>query len=625
MTVPVKLLLHLAPIPLIRRPVLRAIAWLGAKALAAPAAELRQALPEFPKAAQELERRYLELGDALEDLSRISAELVAASRHVVTMASGHETGDADFERTLAVLASPAEYLKLALSELPEVAGSLGRASTQAGRLVALVEALEQTLAPLRFTQLMFSVESAALSIQARESFGALTNQIGALHQRVQVSIRRHFDALIETRNSLSRAVRELDQFSARRMNELQDRRACIQQTLARLADEVSENARRDVQLTSASDGMAAQVNLAITAMQTQDIVAQKLDHASRGLADVVNSVNEIRSQEGAQWLHRVRTVAHIELAQLDAVNGELEHSQKALSEAIRGIETRIQKMDDQCLRLHEFQNVTASVDGTAQVLIDSIAGVREMTADTVSITRRLEEILRPVQSAADIVTGSVSEMAAEIHRIALNAQVHAVQTGARTGLEVLAEHIAGLAGDTLRINEQLCTGLEESVGEMTASTERMARLRESGENALRICNEDAGREETSLHGFRDRVLTEMHSVGALLEKARKKSSGMLANLDLTSAMDHIASARRAVEQLVRAAEAIAPPLMHSDHLGEASPLTHHYTMASERHTHHKILRALRPGARAVAHLPAGNDGPAEHDGLNGASANIELF
>jgi methyl-accepting chemotaxis protein len=613
-TVPVHFLFRLARLPLLRGPARRAISWLGAKALAGPAAELRHALPVLPEASKDLERRYLALGNALEELAGIAAELVDASRHVVVMASGRETGEADFERTLAVLATPSEFLSLALAELPEVAGSLSRASSLAARLVALEQALEQTLAPLRFTQLMLSVESATLSEQARESFGTLTCQIGALHQRVQGAIRQHFDALLETRNSLIRAVTELEQFSSLRMSELRERRARLQQTLEHLAGQVRETARRDVQLTQTSGAMAAQVNRAVTAMQTQDIVAQKLEHASRGLGEVADAVQEIGSGDGVQCLHRVSTVARVELAQLDATNDELARSQAVLSEAISGILARLNQMDAECLMLHEFQNITASVDGTAQVLIDSIDGLREMTTDTLRMTRRLEEILRPVESATDIVTGSVSEVAAEIHRIALNAQVHAVQTGARTGLEVLAEHIAGLAGDTLRINAQLCAGLAESAGEMTASTSRLARLRQSGEHALRVCNQDAQREEDGLHAFRDRVLAELHRVGALLDRARQESSGMLANLDLNSGMEHILSVRRRVDQLALAAEASTPPMHPGERYGEAAGLTRRYTMASERHTHRKVLQALQTGA--PAHQPVSE---------SELGANIELF
>ena len=604
----------LARLPLAKRPVRRVLAWLAAQALADPIAGLKRALPVLPRATEDLEKRYLALGAALEDLSRLAGGLVAGSRRVVAMASGHETGEADFERTLAVLASPLEYLGVALAELPAVAESLGRASAQAGKLVALEQSLELTLAPLRFTQLMFSVESAALSDQARESFGALTCQIGALHQRVQVSIRRHFEALVETRNSIGRAAHELEQFSSRRIGELTVRRGKIAGSLEQLADEVRQNVQRDIQLTSASGAMAAEVNRAVTAMQTQDIVAQKLDHAGRGLADVAGAVQDIRGQDGIECLHRVSTVARIELGQLDAVHEELARSQSMLAEAVLGIEARLKEMDDRCLMLHEFQNITASVDGTAQVLIDSVAAVREMTADTLGIARRLEEILRPVESAADIVTGSVSEVAAEIHRIALNAQVHAVQTGARTGLEVLAEHIAGLAGDTLRINSQLCAGLEESVGEMTAATARLTRLRASGEEALRVCGQDAAAEEATLHGFRDRVLEAMHGVGALLDSARKKSGEMLAALDLKTSMDHIAAARGAVEQLALAAEAMLPPGGAAIRTGEASGLTRRYTMASERHTHRKVLETLEPSA-----------GVRRQEQVADLGANIELF
>jgi hypothetical protein len=599
-----RLLFRLAAQPLIGPPVARAIAWRAARALAQPAAHLKQALPFLPRASKDLEKKYLELGSALESLAQMARDLVKDTRYVVAMASGKETGEADFERTLGVLTLPAEYLSQALADLPEIAGSLRRAASEAGRLVALEQALERTLAPLRFTQLMFSVESASLSADARESFGALTNQIGALHQRVQSSLREHFESLMATRNSLTQAVGELERFSAERAGQLERRRGQVAETLALLSKEVSENARRDVQLTSTSEALSAEVNRAVTAMQTQDIVAQKLDHAQRGLSDAVQALEEVRVNARADRLRQFATVARIELAQLDAVSDELAHSQSTLGEAVSGIEGRLAQMDTECLMLHEFRNITASVDGTAQVLIDSLGALREMTADTLGVTRRLEEILRPVESAADIVTGSVSAVAAEIHRIALNAQIHAVETGAQTGLEVLAEHIAGLAGDTLQINAQLCTGLASSVGEMTASIARLARLREQGEKALRTCNQDGDREEASLHVFRDRVLAAMLEVGALLDRGRRQSTGMFSALDLSTAVTLISDVRQRVKQLADCATSMAPPPDQVNTPEQAAQVARRYTMASERQTHHKALRALQPSTASRSTEPA---------------------
>jgi hypothetical protein len=611
-----KLLCSLASRPFAGPLVLRAIAWRAGRALSQPAAQLERALSLLPQAAEELEKRYLEFGGALESLSQMAGELVAGARHVVAMASGQETGAADFERTLTVLAIPSEYLSRALADFPGITGSLRRASAEAGRLVALEQALERTLAPLRFTQLMFSVESAGLSAGTRESFGALTSQIGALHERVQVSLRAHFDALLETKDSLMQAVAELERFGAERAGQLELRRSQVAATLAALANEVRAGAGRDVQLKSTSEFLAAEVNRAVTAMQTEDIVAQKLDHAARGLGDALAAVRELRLNPRAERLHQCDTVARIELAQVDAVTVELAHSRSALAEAVTGIEARLSQMDDQCLRLHGLHNITASVDGTAQVLIDSLAALREMTAATLALTRRLEEILRPVESAADVVTGSISAVAAEIHRIALNAQIHAVQTGARTGLEVLAEHIAGLAGDTLEINAQLCAGLASSKGEMEAGMARLARLGEQGERAVRACDGDGAREESSLHEFRDRALAAMLGLAATLDRARRHSAGMLSAMNLDSAVALIAEVRRRVEELARSATSMAPPALATHTPQEAAYVERRYTMASERRTHHKVLQALQPSRVSQ---------PAEAAPEAGFGAGAELF
>jgi hypothetical protein len=82
-TVPVHFLFRLARLPLLRGPASRAISWLGAKALAAPAAGLRESLPVLPEASKDLERRYLVLGNALGELAGIAGELADASRRAM--------------------------------------------------------------------------------------------------------------------------------------------------------------------------------------------------------------------------------------------------------------------------------------------------------------------------------------------------------------------------------------------------------------------------------------------------------------------------------------------------------------------------------------------------------------
>ena len=558
------------------------------RALAEKAGPLRHALPLLPQATQKLEQQYLELQGRFENLAEIAGELVARGRQVVAMACGKDTGTADFERTLAVLSAPMEYLNLALADLPEIGSSLERACSETARLLELEQALEQTLAPLRFTRVLFQVESAGLAQAERESFGALTQQIAELHGRVQISLEQHFHALLETREGLQSAVDTLERYRTENAGQLDRRRTEMSLSLEILRQQLEENARRDVKLTSASESLAAEVNRAVTAMQTQDIVAQKLNHASHGLREAVAALGQMHTDP--RRLGPLPTVVRIELAQLESVESELTRSQALLVEAVSGIENQLSQMDDQCLMLREFRNITASVDGAAQVLIDSLGALREATADMLRMTVRLEEILRPVESAAAIITGTVSAVAAEIHRIALNAQIHAVQTGGRTGLEVLAEHMGGLARETLRINAELSAGLAETAGIVRTSGARLGALRRHGERAREACQRDGAREEASLHEFRDRVLDAVHGVSALLARARQISSEMLSAMDFSSARTLIGEVRRRVAELAGEAEPFSSP----GGAGAAIGLERRYTMASERHVHRSVLAGLHP-------------------------------
>lgn len=616
MTFSCRELSRLASLPVLGPLLRRAVAQFACQGLAAPGRDLRQSVPLLPATSQDLERQYVELQHKLERLAALAGQLVSGARRLVAMACGKETGDASFDRTLAVLENPMDYLKLIVEEMPKLAAELQDSARQAVRLRGMEQALERILAPLGITQLMFKVESASLPAEAREVFDALAAQIGALHGRVQVSFRQHSEVLFRTQGSLNEAVASLERHRAERGAQLEMSGAEISKTLARLAEELNENSRRNVQLTTASDALAADVNRAVSAMQTQDIVTQKLEHASIGLGEAIDALGTPARIASPELLPKVATLARIEMAQLDAVETELLDSQCVLQEAISTITSRLGDMDDHCLMLAEFQHITASVDGAAQVLIDSLEGLREMVADTLSLTRQLEDTLRPVEATAGILTGTVSVVAVDMHRIALNAQIRAVQTGGQTGLEVLAEHTAELARVTLTINSEAGASLAETSAGLARSLGRLVQLRESGERALAICDSDGAAEEANLHRFRDSALNEVRRVGALLEEARHLGARMLEGLNFNAAIQRIRDVRKRVECVAKTAEAVAPSPAQSNSASEASGVARRYTMASERYVHARVLQGLEP---SLSPTPEASPAPAEF------GAGVELF
>lgn len=552
--------------------------------------------------SRQLERTYLSFEKALEQLAAIAYEAVAKAGGLVNMAIGRETGAADFDRTMAVLRRPLDFLAETVAEMPRVAADLAVARTALAKTIALETALAATLAPLRFMQTMFRVESAILPLESREIFESLAQEIGGVAAKVGQSFREQFRALAEVESSLDRAVESMERYSRERGETLEKRQAEIASSLALMAEELSNNARRKTELCRASEDFSAGVNSAIMAMQTQDIVAQRLEHAVRGLGDAVEAHRAAESSPDPGTAGKISTLARIEMAQLDAVAAELKKSETTLRGAIGTVVAHLGGLDEESLLLTEFKHLTVSVDGVVEVMVDSIGALRDMTRETLDTVRRYEQELGPAENALTLLNDSVEQVARSLGRIALNAQIRAVQVGENTGLEVLASHTAELTREALRISGGLNGGFVETSARLNAGLGRLRRLREAGERAAVACATEGAAEEATLHAFRDATLVNVQHLGDLLKQARAVSRSILADCDLGPSIDVVLGVRAAIERLAEFADRLPLPVLVS----QAASAESRYTMSGERVVHHRVLCEL--GAEiAPAPVEAGSN------------------
>ena len=445
-----------------------------------PAAQVRRAVGRLPKVSAKLEKIYLSIQDEVERLASLAGRLVQEAHDLVRMASGRETGTVDFDRVLFLLERPLAFLNAAVIEMPVLAADLAAASATVVETMKLETALDRTLGPLKCIQTLFRVESVALPAESREIFLGLAAEITALVERVQESSGRQFQMLKEVGATLRDAVARMETHHRQQVHLLTARRTEIEATIQRMAEEAKANAQRKVQLTEVSTAFSTSVSGAITALQTQDIVAQRLQHAAAALNDALAAIDSARANPDEDAAGRIVSLARIEVAQIDEVIGELHKSESALRASTSNVVERVGRIDDECVLLGEFQHITVSVDGIVQVLIDSLATLRAMTAETLDIARRFDQLLEPAESALGRFTTSVDEVAASMRRIALNAQIRAVQIGGRSGLEVLASRTDDIARDALRISDAVSEGLSRCSAKVAAGIERLHRLRDSG-------------------------------------------------------------------------------------------------------------------------------------------------
>lgn len=571
--------------------------------------ELRQAAPRLAGASKGLEQQFLTFQKTLEGLSSASADLIFHGEQVVTMAGGQETGDVSFQGVFALLNSPLEYLSETQSSLAELAAGLRSSVNAIARLLQIERALEATVAPLAITQVMFRIQSAYLPGEHRQVFAAVTDEIVALQVQIQSAFAEHARVLTSLHGNLLQAVEALERQLETQGRQIGEKKTELKRYLAAVTAEIENNAGRHVELTAAGQELAAKVSSAVVSMQTQDIVAQKLEHARGGIADVVRGLDRCEAENESACFTRVALMTRVEVAQLDSVIGQLENSDASLHLAFGGIADLLEKLNGGTLLLNEFREMTVSATGSIQGLLNSLAEVHEMVAVTLASTKMAEDSVLPVRNATEGLTNTVQGVAHEMHLIALNSQIQAIQMGEGTGLDVLAAHSTEVSQATTQISMEVTAKVSEVAAAVAEYSDRLSALRESGERQQKELEERGQRHETALHGLRDRTLDQFRATAAALDRAREFGAGIATLLNLKPAVEQIQAVRSSVAELQRQSEAWEKTFVLDESHVSLSNLERKYTMASERRVHAEVL-AQRAPATTVSSVELWDEDPA---------------
>jgi chromosome segregation ATPase len=557
-------------------------------------------------------------------LSGTAKQVVAHGERLAQMAAGSQTGNADFDEVIVLLQGPLDYVNGAQDDLSVVTADLQDAADVIGSLLAEEKLLERTVAPLRFTRTMLATESANLAHDVREKFTGLTEGIGVLHDRIQLSLRGHFQALSDIHETLKQTVEALKRKSQDHGLHLDARQKQIGSSLGRLTQVLARNDTREVKLSKRSRQLADAVSRAVVGLQAHDIVSQKLDHAQAGIRELVEALGQCRRGDRAA-LSKVPALARIQAAQLDEILGDICRSENTLLSAIGRLGEELQALDDECLMLKEFDEITASVNGTIQVLLDNLSAARELVSEVLETSGQAETLIQPAGEAAAHLTDNVEQVAQEMRRIALNMQVQAVQTGSGTGLEVLAAHTSTVSDEISAISRRAAARVSETARKLREDIGRLSRIRETGVQEKTVLDSRSGLQESRLNDFREQTLAEVRYIGEALQQARRLGTGMLASIDLQPALRAVKAARDQVADFREATSLCDFPSSGDELAVSVTGIEGRYTMTSERVVHHRILEEM--GQRPEAALQRDADSaPVQQSPEAGEfGSGVELF
>ncbi|MBL8210094.1 MAG: hypothetical protein JNK87_05255 [Bryobacterales bacterium] len=541
---------------------------------------MRASLHPVASLARDSENLFLELGKILPELARAGDHLHAGSRNMAEHLKEDGLAARQFSDTRARLLAVLHTQQEASEAETSLVESISDSQQQLRQMRETEARLRELMVLLRVIQILFRTESAALDDNVRAFFWGLSDNIQTLETRMKQTFEERFEKVGAAAAGFTQVIAQTQQQAQQRALQAAAMNASLDRSLARMESQLAENAAREHEASAVSARIAELGSQLIVALQTHDIVSQKLQHLIEGVELAAASSNP-----GA-----LRDFVAIAAAQIAAVNEELEQVERLVRQSAAEIAGASGSNLEGCVIVSGFEAAHAS----AGDLMAQLAATREQTLDFLRLaeqdTSQTLATVKPLEAAISGLNQVMSAISRQIGMVALNAQIMAVHNGEGTALELLAAR----ATEISRLTEELGVSLAETsaaiAGSVHTAAAQLSLIDERFRSGRLTLEQDEAAHRTLVadsSGQRDQWLRDL---GAAVEHIRSLSGCAL------DQVDRFAAPRRSLASVEEGLRALLAQLQPAGAAPVAAcqqtltALEQRYTMASERSIHHQALR-----------------------------------
>jgi hypothetical protein len=551
----------------------------------------------FSSLADEIERRFLACGSALQEQVKLTARLNTQSRRLNELGARGDRGETAIHRVMQRLTTHLDLSDRFARESERLASTLDDYAHHLQLLLQDQQRLERSFAPMRALHSFFRIESAALPPELQSLFHAVTAEMRRLHEEVSASFAEDTTALVDTRRRVLAAASQLRHQSAEHLSIAATKRLEVQHALTDLSAKLAEQRRRQEQLATAITALDRETDRIAVSLQYQDITRQKMEHVHEAARAVLNGFAPADRTPLRQRAIVQRMLCQVQTVQLDSVQQELEQATDTITSGLRALLDHLDRIESECLSLDQLNAITADMDAA----IAALGEIHRVTANLMQrALGRLTEAIQTARGFSAATTGATDTMrrlAADLLLMGLNAQVQALQAN-NNCLEVLAgavSHISGEAGTLTLDFERKLADTIRTLSDFVQRSEAF-HLEVLAEHRVLHAENDAVSGELDAEHSAHKAL--VNDVGAALRQLRGQAGELLASIALADiSREPIHDLRELFSAL---ADACSEAVTDDQPLDERvlADVRSRYTMDSERTAHAAALR--RPAAVPVA-------------------------
>jgi hypothetical protein len=539
---------------------------------------------------REMESEFLGLGEGLGGLSEQLGEIQKECQSLTDLTLDR-TEDAAIQFGFQLLKKAEDFMLAGFEQYDHVFVTFHDLQRRLAQLTRQRDELMRILLPLNCITISFRIEASRHPREVHQAFSTLAEDVSGKVSEVRSAMERQFEEL-GTSERIARNF--MDRVSSSIVEHRREVTATLETSrehLRALGQALNNSGAGAHDLAGLNDAVNRHIGEIVMALQCQDITSQKIEHVREAMEEMITHWKG--ADDGAARF--VSQAAQIQLHQVQVVFEQLDRAAKTIAASVGCLQSEVGKAAEISVKI---AGTTLNADVTAECQ----RGIVAILAIVRQAVQRIADILaafEPLQASFVACTSKATELAGDVRRAGLNAQIFAINAPNGAPLVVLAGRVCAISDEVIQQAGHMEAELQDTVGMVNNLRERLEDFQQLSLAEEEVLDGESALSRKKLDDLAERVPLLIPRVVKRQESIARSLAEVLANIRFPAAVAEASSRSigffRALVERANAESAPAVEGQGASH--KLDLLKSRYTMLSEHHAHAAALQssAAAPG------------------------------
>lgn len=554
------------------------------------------------QASKLIEDKFMTTIEALEGIGEMGTSLKNQCDKLQDLSKKDESNSV--MQTVALFGPGVEFAEMSIAQIRSLIDDLDVFEKKISAIFHVEEKLERIFSQLTYLRTLIRVNSSSLDQEVQVMILALVEEIMQLQLNLTNVFKERFEELRSARNTILKIRSEFQKWAS-----IQDKNAIQRKSEIDLVLKATEdNFHKTLELSKVRDEISNDIqsntNQAVIAMQSHDIVSQKLSHIYEIADEMETRFQTIdyksNRADSCLELRFIEVSSSILKSQIKTIQSELRSTSSTIRASLNDILSIVTHLD-------AFGNDANQEDGQydvgalVQSILNSLLGLKEMLSSTEMIASRSYQEILPIRNLASSFTQVVLSLSSQLHLIGLNSEVQATRVGVTTGLEVISSNISLVSRSTGEMCGSVSLELDALIEGLTEIVDEFNGLQKRGISEMQELESQSGACHIKLEDYRSEFQETSRLIDEDIDALKEFIEPIVEDADFESLiMVELQTLEANLNRLSDNARSQADTLgadVDIDSL--VTNLAQRYTMESERAIHMAVMGEMDPSESSV--------------------------